>query len=191
MSSQFENFYTNFLNNVVPTQIHRVIIKCITETIIGDMHMVSGDARVKDSINQDGEHFIAVTDAVAYKNDGESIIYESPVFMLNKRNIIWILPQEEAGADKVLKFQDTFSSLVEKEKHPVSVDCISHLLHGDIHISSEENRVKDAINNPGEQFIAITDVEIVDKEDGELDYKSPVLIVNKGNIVWVSPAVSK
>ncbi len=71
-----------------------VIIGLGAHVIHGTVHLMA-DNRLKDELN-DGEPFIAVTDAKVFQPGFAAPIYESPALIVNKEHIAWILPQEPA-----------------------------------------------------------------------------------------------
>lgn len=69
-----------------------VIISLGNSIIHGNVYLMA-DNRLKDELN-DGERFIAVTDARIYPPGSESPLYESAALIINKEQISWIFPKE-------------------------------------------------------------------------------------------------
>jgi hypothetical protein len=70
----------------------QVVIATPTHIVRGTMSVVP-DNRLKDDLNND-DHFIAVTDAEVLESTGGPGLYHGEVLMLNKAQIVWMLPQE-------------------------------------------------------------------------------------------------
>ena len=70
-----------------------VIAATATTILRGAMHLML-DNRLKDELNG-AEPFIAITDARVYALDGETLLYNAAVVMINKSQILWIIPQED------------------------------------------------------------------------------------------------
>jgi hypothetical protein len=71
----------------------QVVIATATHIVRGTMYVMP-DSRLKDDLNSN-EHFIAVTDAEVFDASGNTRLYHNDVLMLNKDQIVWMLPQEE------------------------------------------------------------------------------------------------
>ena len=69
-----------------------VVIGLGAHIIHGTVYLMA-DNRLKDELNN-GEQFIAVTDAQVFQPGVASPLYASPVLIINKEQIAWILPQE-------------------------------------------------------------------------------------------------
>ncbi len=69
------------------------VILSLGNSIIHGMVYLMADNRLKDELNE-GEQFIAVTDAQVYQPGSETPIYESPTLIVNKQQIGWIFPKE-------------------------------------------------------------------------------------------------
>ncbi|MBI5035083.1 MAG: hypothetical protein HZB51_31550 [Chloroflexi bacterium] len=69
------------------------VILSIENTIVQGNVYLMADNRLKDELN-DGEQFIAVTDAQIYQPGSESPMYESSAIIVNKEKIAWIFPKE-------------------------------------------------------------------------------------------------
>ena len=81
-----------FFTEVIRKKPVRVIIQTTTQVIHGNVH-IRPEARLKDEIDQD-ELSLAITDAVVYGNNGE-VLYHSKFLAVNRRLIVWILPEED------------------------------------------------------------------------------------------------
>lgn len=78
-----------------------------------------------------------------------------------------------------------FTDIVRKDEVPVLMQTLTNLIHGHIFLRPEQ-RIKDELNAGTEQFIAVTDAEVM-KPDGTLLAKSRFLTVNRAHVVWVRP----
>jgi hypothetical protein len=78
-----------------------------------------------------------------------------------------------------------FTDIVRKERVPVLIQTPTHTLHGYIFLRPEE-RIKDALNETDEQFIAVADAEVYTL-DGHLRQRVEFLTVNKAHIIWLRP----
>lgn len=72
-----------------------VTIQTVSNVIRGAVH-IRPDTRVKDELNNATlkDHFLAVTDAVVYNNQGEEI-YRSNFLVVNINHIVWAIPENE------------------------------------------------------------------------------------------------
>jgi hypothetical protein len=67
-------------------------IQTVTQRIVGNIHIREWE-RVKDSLNNLGERFIAVTDADVYNFQGQAL--QHCAFMaINVDHIVWINPND-------------------------------------------------------------------------------------------------
>jgi hypothetical protein len=78
-----------------------------------------------------------------------------------------------------------FTDIVRKERVPVLIQTPTHTLHGYIFLRPEE-RIKDALNETADQFIAVADAEVY-TPDGHLRQRVDFLTVNKAHIIWLRP----
>jgi hypothetical protein len=81
-----------FFTEVIRKKPIRVIIQTTQQLIHGNVH-IRPEARLKDEIDQ-GELSLAITEAVVFGNAGE-ILYQSKFLAVNRRQIVWIIPQED------------------------------------------------------------------------------------------------
>lgn len=77
-----------------------------------------------------------------------------------------------------------FTDIVTKRPVYATVQTTRHLMHGNIHVRRDQ-RIKDELDS-GDQFVAITEVSILD-ENGQVLYQAPFLAVNRAHIIWVLP----
>jgi len=79
-----------------------------------------------------------------------------------------------------------FTPHITKLRLPVTA-CIGHwLVEGTMHLRSD-HRLKDELNDDGENFIAITQARVRDASSGQVLSEPEVLIVQKDHIVWIFP----
>ncbi len=71
-----------------------VVIGLGNSVIHGNVYLMA-DNRLKDELNE-GEKFIAVTDAKVYHAGSEVPLYESSALIINKQQIDWIFPKESS-----------------------------------------------------------------------------------------------
>ncbi len=73
----------------------RVIVATRTNVVHGTMHLML-DNRLKDELNNE-ERFVALTVAQVFDGTGKSRLYETNAILLNKEQIVWVLPQDTAS----------------------------------------------------------------------------------------------
>lgn len=78
-----------------------------------------------------------------------------------------------------------FTDIVRKDEVPVTIQTLTHRLHGNIYLRPEQ-RIKDELNESRDTFIAVTDARVFAADGSEL-YHSDFLTVNKHHIVWIRP----
>ena len=78
-----------------------------------------------------------------------------------------------------------FTQVVAKEPVLVTIQTVSQLIRGSIHVRPE-SRVKDELNDCKEPFIAVTDAIVYSTKNEEL-YRCSFLVVSVAQIVWVIP----
>ena len=77
------------------TKLRLPITTCIGNWIVeGTVHLKS-DNRLKDELN-DGETFIAITQARVREIGSDKPVYESEVLIVHKNQIVWVFPREPA-----------------------------------------------------------------------------------------------
>ncbi len=77
----------------------------------------------------------------------------------------------------------TFSHVVSTTGFPVVIQTESNLIHGILHLRANE-RIKDALNG-SEEFLAITNAQVFEREGNNMLYETGFLAVNRRSIVWV------
>lgn len=82
-----------FFTRVISKSPVSAVIQTAQNIIHGTIH-VRPDARLKDDINELGEHFLAVTDATIYDLQNV-VLYRATFLVLNVDHITWIIPQDE------------------------------------------------------------------------------------------------
>ncbi len=74
------------------------VIAQVRDMIIhGTIHLTL-DNRLKDELN-DGEKFMAITDAAIRDPQNDQARHTAPVIIINKEHIVWILPDESVPAE--------------------------------------------------------------------------------------------
>jgi hypothetical protein len=71
-----------------------VVIATATNIIQGSMHVMR-ESRIKDELNNP-ERFVAITNAEVFDLSAQTRLYSSEVLLLNKDQIVWVMPQEES-----------------------------------------------------------------------------------------------
>jgi hypothetical protein len=79
-----------------------------------------------------------------------------------------------------------FTDHVTKRGMPIVASIRGAVVRGVVHLALD-NRLKDEMNN-GERFIAITQAQVWDASEKQMQYQTDLLIVNKEQIVWIFPA---
>lgn len=79
-----------------------------------------------------------------------------------------------------------FTEVISKEKVQVLLQTDSHMIRGFIH-ARHNQRLKDELNT-NEQFIAITDAEILDEQD-EVLHSTSFIAINRDKIIWIMPRI--
>lgn len=77
-----------------------------------------------------------------------------------------------------------FTDVISKTPVSAMVQTTTHLIKGTLHIRRDE-RVKDELGRT-ENFLALTDASILDKE-GNILYQNNFIAIHRGQIVWVLP----
>jgi hypothetical protein len=91
MFSSFEDRAKVFTNIVTKLPID-VVIQTTTNRITGKVH-IRPDERFLDEVNQD-KRFLPVTEAVVLNEQGDEL-YHSNFMVVNRGQILWIVPLEE------------------------------------------------------------------------------------------------
>jgi len=77
-----------------------------------------------------------------------------------------------------------FTDVVSKEAVPVTIQTLTHRVHGRIHLRPGE-RMKDEINQ-SELFLAVTEATIYDFS-GKILAQGEFLAINREHVVWILP----
>lgn len=77
----------------------------------------------------------------------------------------------------------TFTPVISTQHTPVTIQTTTNRIVGNMHLRENE-RLKDALNT-SEDFIAITDAQILDLEGLNLISQAEFLAINRQRIVWV------
>ena len=78
-----------------------------------------------------------------------------------------------------------FTDIIRKDEVPVLIRTVTDLIHGHIYLRPEQ-RIKDELNAGADQFIAVTDAEVLGP-NGAIAYRSSFLTLNKAHVVWIRP----
>ncbi len=82
-----------------------------------------------------------------------------------------------------------YTQHVNKRMIPVTARIQDTIVHGTVHLTLD-NRLKDELNAE-DNFIAITDAQVVDARTECTLFETAVLIVNKHHLLWVFPIEAK
>lgn len=74
-----------------------VLIQTSSQRIHGNVHVGQGK-RLKDELDG-GMQFLPVTNVVVYGEDGQ-IIYRTHFLLINREQLVWILPDEDLISDE-------------------------------------------------------------------------------------------
>ena len=77
-----------------------------------------------------------------------------------------------------------YTDVVSKKPVAVIVQTTTHRISGSIHTRPDQ-RLKDELDSR-EEFLALTDV-IVTNLDGQKEYESEFMAINRAQIIWVIP----
>lgn len=75
----------------VPTETTAVAIRTPDQLLVGFMH-ARPQKRLKDELNGNSDHFVAVTSARVYDGAGSRLLYESSVVLLDSGSIVSVTP---------------------------------------------------------------------------------------------------
>ena len=75
----------------VPTATTAVAIRTPDQLLVGFMH-ARPQKRLKDELNGNSDHFVAVTSARVYDGAGSRLLYESSVVLLDSGSIVSVTP---------------------------------------------------------------------------------------------------
>jgi hypothetical protein len=85
-----------FFTSVVTKEPLLVVIQTVAHRIEGNIY-TRPDDRAKEAVNRE-EQFIAVTDLTVHDNQGQQI-YQSDFLLVNRDQIVWILPVEKTNSE--------------------------------------------------------------------------------------------
>jgi hypothetical protein len=80
----------------VPTQTVAVAVRMPDQVLVGYMH-ARPEKRLKDELNGNSDHFLALTGARVYDATGTSLLYESSVVLLDSASIVSVTPLSAVG----------------------------------------------------------------------------------------------
>ena len=91
----------------VPTETCPVAIRTADQLLVGNLH-ARPQKRLKDELNGNSEHFLALTAARVYDGAGSRLLYESSVVLLDSASIVSVTPlsavtETEAAWSKLLE----------------------------------------------------------------------------------------
>jgi chemotaxis protein histidine kinase CheA len=75
--------------------------------------------------------------------------------------------------------------VIQKITIPAIIQTMTQQIRGQIYVREWE-RVKGMLDMPNEQFIAVTDAEVLNTR-GEVVHRAEFLAVNKQHILWLDP----
>src|SRR5512132_3317613 len=75
----------------VPTETCPVAIRTADQLLVGNLH-ARPQKRLKDELNGNSEHFLALTAARVYDSAGSRLLYESSVVLLDSASIVSVTP---------------------------------------------------------------------------------------------------
>lgn len=74
----------------------RIVAGTLTNIFHGLVHLMM-ENRLKDEMNN-GERFIAITSVQVYSLDEKKELYTAPLIVLNKEQVVWMMPQGDDDA---------------------------------------------------------------------------------------------
>ena len=77
-----------------------------------------------------------------------------------------------------------FTDVISKKEIPFVIQTLLHRIEGNLHVRQGE-RVRDGINND-DQFVAVTEA-VIYTMNGKQAHDTEFLMVNKDQIIWMSP----
>jgi len=91
------NYQLDQLGKYFTEHIHKQLVPIMAlvqgTVVSGNMHLLPNN-RVKDELNN-GERFIAITEAQVHDVQSCALLYEGAVLLLNKDHITWLIPKEQ------------------------------------------------------------------------------------------------
>lgn len=70
------------------------VTACVGNWLVEGIVHLRGDYRLKDELNDDGETFIAITQARVYDASNGKLVSEPEALIINKNEIVWIFPHQ-------------------------------------------------------------------------------------------------
>lgn len=80
----------------VPTHTVAVAVRTPDQLLVGLMH-ARPHKRLKDELNGNSDHFVAVTEARVYDGAGLRLLYESSVVLVDSGSIVSVTPLNAVG----------------------------------------------------------------------------------------------
>jgi hypothetical protein len=80
----------------VPTQKVAVAVRAGDQLLVGFLH-ARPHKRLKDELNGNSDHFVALTRARVYDGAGSRLLYESSVVLLDGASIVSVTPLSAVG----------------------------------------------------------------------------------------------
>lgn len=80
----------------VPTETVGVAVRTPDQLLVGFLH-ARPQKRLKDELNGNSEHFLALTAARVYDGAGTRLLYESSVVLLDSGSIVSVTPLNSIG----------------------------------------------------------------------------------------------
>ncbi len=77
-----------------------------------------------------------------------------------------------------------FTDVITKDAVPSIIQTLVSRIQGNIHVRLNE-RVKDELNH-GEQFLAVTEVDIYDLQ-GQKVRNAEFMLINRDHVIWIIP----
>jgi uncharacterized protein DUF6812 len=80
----------------VPTETMAVAVRTPDQLLVGFMH-ARPQKRLKDELNGNSDHFLALTAARVYDGAGSRLLYESSVVLVDSGSIVSVTPLSAVG----------------------------------------------------------------------------------------------
>jgi uncharacterized protein DUF6812 len=80
----------------VPTETVAVAVRTADQLLLGLLH-ARPQKRLKDELNGNSDHFVALTAARVYDGAGSRLLYESAVVLLDSGSIVSVTPLSAVG----------------------------------------------------------------------------------------------
>ena len=80
----------------VPTETMAVAVRTADQLLVGFMH-ARPQKRLKDELNGNSDHFLALTSARVYDGAGSRLLYEASVVLLDSGSIVTVTPLSAVG----------------------------------------------------------------------------------------------